>query len=178
MDKKIRIRTIQTSDAKKFLNMQIQLDQETEYMLLKPEERNQSLIETEKMIADVLAENNLFLIALSDDQKLLGYLSAERSGYKKIKHVAYIVIGILIEGRSQGIGTRFFNLLDIWAKENRIVRLELTVMTRNQPAITLYKKAGFVIEGTRKKAIFQDNHFFDEYYMAKIFQQPDIHVKK
>ena len=45
----------------------------------------------------------------------------------------------------------FFNNLDLWAKTNNIVRLELTVECCNNTAKNLYEKNGFKIEGIRKK---------------------------
>ena len=58
--------------------------------------------------------------------------------------------------------------LDEWAKENGIVRLELTVECHNKAARHLYEKSGFEIEGIRTKSMFVEGTFVDEYYMAKI----------
>lgn len=77
-------------------------------------------------------------------------------------------IGILKKYRGKGIGTTFFNNLDLWAKTNNIVRLELTVECCNNTAKNLYEKNGFKIEGIRKKSMFVAGSFVDEFYMAKI----------
>ena len=47
-------------------------------------------------------------------------------------------------------------------------RLELTVYVDNEPAIALYKKFGFVIEGTRRADAFRDGAFVDSYMMARL----------
>ena len=60
------------------------------------------------------------------------------------------------------------NNLDLWAKTNNIVRLELTVECCNNTAKNLYEKNGFKIEGIRKKSMFVAGSFVDEFYMAKI----------
>lgn len=52
--------------------------------------------------------------------------------------------------------------------ENRIVRLELTVLCTNKIALNLYKKSGFEIEGTKRKSMYIDGEYVDEYYMSKI----------
>ena len=44
----------------------------------------------------------------------------------RIAHSAYIVVGILTDYRGKGIRTKFFKSLNVWAEENRVVRLELT----------------------------------------------------
>ena len=48
-------------------------------------------------------------------------------------------------------------------------RLELTVEVTNTIAINLYKRQGFVIEGTKKNTMFVDGVFVDEYMMAKVY---------
>lgn len=54
------------------------------------------------------------------------------------------------------------------AKENSILRFELTVECHNKAAIHLVKKSGFEIEGIRKKSMCIENDFIDKYYMAKM----------
>jgi putative acetyltransferase len=49
-----------------------------------------------------------------------------------------------------------------------VSRMELQVYTDNQPAIALYKKFGFVIEGTLRKMAFRDGEYVDAYAMARL----------
>lgn len=62
----------------------------------------------------------------------------------------------------------FLSDLDKWARENGIIRMELTVEWQNESAKHLYEKRGFEIEGIRKKSMFVSETFVDEFYMAKI----------
>ena len=66
------------------------------------------------------------------------------------------------------IGSKFFNMLDEWAGENGIVRLELTVECVNTGAKHLYEKNGLIVEGIRSKSMKVNDRFVDEYYMGKI----------
>ena len=88
--------------------------------------------------------------------------------YRRIRHVAYIVIGVLADYRHRGIGRACFEALDGWAADAGIRRLELTVQATNPAAIGLYRKAGFEIEGVRRDAMLVDGVLVDELYMAKI----------
>ena len=45
-------------------------------------------------------------------------------------------------------------------------RLELTVMIHNAPAIALYQKFGFQIEGTKRASLKVDGTYVDEYVMS------------
>jgi len=44
----------------------------------------------------------------------------------------------------------------------------LEVYTDNEPAIRLYKKFGFVVEGTLKQFAFRDGQFVDVHTMARL----------
>jgi len=86
----------------------------------------------------------------------------------RISHTAYIITGIRKAYHRQGIGSKFFNMLDEWARENGIVRLELTVECVNIGAKHLYERHGFTVEGIRSKSMKVNDRFVDEYYMGKI----------
>ncbi len=47
-------------------------------------------------------------------------------------------------------------------------RLELIVFTDNTPAIKLYKRAGFRVEGTLRKFAFRDGEYVDAHTMARL----------
>jgi RimJ/RimL family protein N-acetyltransferase len=98
----------------------------------------------------------------------MGFLGAYGGGYKRNRHSAYIVTGILQQFAGQGLGKRFFKMLDEWALAHHLHRLELTVMSHNERAVHLYQKMGFVIEGVKKDSLRGDGKYVDEYYMAKI----------
>lgn len=89
---------------------------------------------------------------------------------KNNRHCAYIVKGIAETFRGQGVGTKLFMELDQWTKYHTIHRLELTVVTRNEAGLSLYKKMGFDIKGTKKHSLCIGEEFVDEYYMAKFIQ--------
>lgn len=87
---------------------------------------------------------------------------------KRIQHTAYVVTGVRLKYRGRGIGTKFFEKLDDWARENQVTRLELTVLCPNTIALHLYEKNGFVIEGVKKNSMVLHGELVDEYYMRKI----------
>ena len=55
-----------------------------------------------------------------------------------------------------------------WAPGAGVKRLELTVHTSNDRAVSLYRKFGFEIEGTRRSSLLVDGVFKDEYLMAHV----------
>lgn len=49
-----------------------------------------------------------------------------------------------------------------------LTRLELTVYTDNAPAVRLYEKYGFGLEGTHQQYAFRDGAFVDAYAVARL----------
>lgn len=161
------IRKIRVEDSKEFLEMLIKLDNETKFMMYEPGERKTTVEKMKNIIINKCETGSLTLV-VEDNGKIEGFLFADRGFANRIKHSTYIVVGILKEYCGKGIGTNLFRNLEIWAKENTITRLELTVMTNNEAAIKLYKKMGFKIEGLKERASIVDNKYVDEYYMARL----------
>ncbi|RII34098.1 GNAT family N-acetyltransferase [Clostridium chromiireducens] len=162
------IRKAKLEDANNLLSMLLSLDKETNYMLLEPNERDNDVSRVQGMIQQSINGSNLLLVA-EDEDNIVGFLSAQKGILKRIKHTAYIVVGIREIHRGKGIGTKFFSELDLWAKENLITRLELTVMCPNIVAKHLYEKNGFEIEGIKKRSMLVDGEYVDEFYMAKLY---------
>ena len=165
----MKIRRCEINDADNMLKMLLELDKETEYMLFEADERPNDINRVKAMINQSINGDNLLLIATEDDN-IIGFLSAQRGIIRKIKHTAYIVVGIREKFRGKGIGKKLFCELDLWAKENNISRVELTVMCPNSMAKQLYEKNGFEVEGTKRNSIFMNGKYIDEYYMSKIYK--------
>ena len=170
----MNIRTICEDGAEQFLTLCKQLDLETQFMLLGPGERKNTLGEQRTQIEILLRQENQTIFVAEQDKHLIGYLAASGGTFKRNRHSAYLVIGILQAFTGQGIGTQLFQTLGKWTQQQQIHRLELTVMTHNTAAIALYKNQGFAIEGTKRHSLLIDGHFVDEYYMAKLLTQPSL----
>ncbi|MCK6130646.1 GNAT family N-acetyltransferase [Parvimonas micra] len=161
----MEIRRLIDTDAKEFYNCLKIIDSETDFMMFEPDER---VWNEEKIVKNLEDENNLFLGAI-ENGKIVGFLSAQRGAFRRIRHTAYVVIGIQKNYCNRKIGTQLFEMLDDWAIKNGIIRLELTVECENKLAIKLYEKSGFAIEGIKKKTIYINGKYVDEYMMSKIF---------
>ena len=168
----MNIRKIRTEDAEKFFEMCCQIDEETSFMMYESGERRQRVgdLGNLKQNIDKSIAGVDFVLVAEDEAELVGFMSAQRGEFNRILHSAYIVVGIKKAYQGHGIGREFFVMLDKWASENDIVRLELTVECTNVNAISLYEKFGFKKEGLREKSMKVDGVFVDEYYMAKIIE--------
>lgn len=115
------IRKAELEDAENLLNMLKQLDNETKYMMYEPGERSTTVDEMKDTLEQMISSNSLMLVA-EDQERIVGFLSAERGFANRISHSAYIVIGILKSYRGKKIGANLFKELINWASHNDIVR--------------------------------------------------------
>jgi RimJ/RimL family protein N-acetyltransferase len=164
----VTLKVLIPEDAEELLRLQHQLDQESKFMLLEPDERQSSLNQVKEMIESFASADTSILIGAEIDNYLIGFMSVRGGSVRRNRHNGYIVIGILRQYQGKGIGAGLFREMDLWARNTEIVRLELTVMTHNEPAVALYIKNGFEIEGTKRKSLVIDGQWVDEYYMSKI----------
>ncbi len=163
----MQIRQATINDAQEII--QVMQDAESSNMMLfGPGERNVSTEQFIKFIEMCSDNPNSALFVASEQDKICGYLIVQGELPKRISHRAYIIIGVHSDVRGKGIGKALFVHIQEWAKSIGLHRLELTVITQNSPAVNLYKKMGFEIEGIKRDSLIIDGKYVDEYYMAKL----------
>lgn len=103
-------------------------------------------------------------------QKVVGCLSLHLNPNRpRRKHAAGLGMAVHEDWQGQGVGTALMQAaLEFADKWLNLTRLELEVYTDNEPALRLYKKFGFEIEGTLKQDSFRDGEFADVYTMARL----------
>lgn len=162
------IREITVSDAENLVNLILQVEKESEYMLMEPGERQLTVEQQAQRIESFQKSHNSTIFVAEKDSQLVGYLFVVGGSARRTAHSVYLVIGILKDFRGLGIGTKLFQQLEEWAVVHNIHRLELTVVTRNKAGVGLYKKLGFEIEGRKQHSLLINGEFVNEYYMAKL----------
>jgi putative acetyltransferase len=85
------------------------------------------------------------------------------------RHVGQIGMAVHDDWQGKGVGSALMQAaIDLAEKWLNLSRLELEVYTDNEPAIRLYQKFGFVIEGTLVRFAFRDGQYVDVYAMARL----------
>ena len=85
------------------------------------------------------------------------------------RHVGQIGMAVRDDWQGKGVGTALMEAaVDLADKWLNLTRLELEVYTDNAPAIRLYKKFGFTIEGALAQFAFRDGQYVDSYLMARL----------
>lgn len=164
----MQIRHITPDDAEKFVNLILQVERESDFMIFEADERKLTPEQQRSQIEMMLKEDNSTILVAEVEENLVGYLVAKGGRARRNNHTVYLVVGILDQYRGKGIGTKLFTELENWARNHKIHRLELTVIRSNRAALFLYSKMGFRIEGIKRDSLFINGQYVDEYYMSKI----------
>lgn len=111
---------------------------------------------------------DLWLVAVMGD-RLVGSGGLHGQPNPRKSHVADLGMGVADDVAGKGIGTQILeallNVADNWRGWTRI---QLEVFVDNEPAIKLYTKHGFEIEGRQVRSSFRDGQFIDSYSMARL----------
>lgn len=87
----------------------------------------------------------------------------------RIRHAAYLGMAVRDDWQGRRIGTALVgaavDLADRWLN---LVRIELHVYVDNEPAIRLYRRFGFEVEGTQRAAAFREGRLHDVLSMARL----------
>jgi ribosomal protein S18 acetylase RimI-like enzyme len=162
-----RVRPILELDATAYIKLLERLDRETDFLLWEPGERTLTVDAVRARCRGVDRSQGLHLVA-EHNGRLVGFLVSHRGGVRRLRHRADFTMAVLREHQQRGIGRRLLESLEVWAVENGITRLELTVMSHNRRAITLYQNAGYVREGLKTAAIQIHSVPVDELVMGKL----------
>lgn len=168
----LEIRELREDEIPPFVQLCAALDHETTFMMLEPGERDEHAEQQRAELESVIrAENSTILVAF-DGGRLVGYVAAYGGEYRRNRHSATVVAGVLRSHAGRGIGRRLFESLLAWAGRSGVHRLELTVMAHNEPAIRLYRSLGFEVEGLRRRSLVVDGQLVDELAMALLLDMP------
>lgn len=114
-------------------------------------------------------ENMPHLIAVSEDDRVIGWCDISPLDRPVFAHVGTLGMGIIPEYRGLGIGEKLINTALDMAKKRGLTRIELTVREGNLPAQRLYQKVGFEVEGVHKNAVLIDGVYENHVFMALVY---------
>ena len=89
------------------------------------------------------------------------------------RHAWMLGISVVPQAQGQGVGTALMLALCDYA-DNWVgaLRLELGVYTDNAPALALYRKFNFEIEGTQRGYAFRAGRYVDSHLMVRFHPHP------
>jgi putative acetyltransferase len=115
-------------------------------------------------------DDSLVSLVACVDTEVIGQLSVHMfPNVPRRRHVGQLGMAVRDDWQGKGAGTALMQAaVDLADKWLNLERLELEVYTDNAPAVHLYTKFGFVIEGTLVRFAFRDGRYVDGYAMARL----------
>jgi RimJ/RimL family protein N-acetyltransferase len=161
------IREAMVHDARDVLDYIQDISGESDFLSFGPGEFELSEAEEEDFLRRCRdSDNQLYIVGLIAD-RIVSTLVFSAGRRPRVRHSGEFSMSVRQPYWGLGIGSLMLDTLVEWARATRIVtKIDLRVRTDNQRAITLYKRKGFVIEGTIRRAIFLDGEYFDHNWMG------------
>jgi len=123
-----------------------------------------------KRFMEIMEKKIGFCIVAEVEGKIVGNCVLVPRGLVayKSRHVLDLGMQVLREYRGLGIGNALMDYIIEWAKKHGYEKISLSVFSTNKPAINLYVKFGFEIEGVKKKEFKIEGKYVDEVCMGKL----------
>ena len=114
----------------------------------------------------------LFIVA-ERGGRVVGNAGVHPPASVRRRHAAGIGMAVARDAQGQGVGSALMAAIIDWADNwAQLLRLELTVYTDNQAGLALYRKFGFVAEGTHRAYAMRDGVYVDAVCMARLHPKP------
>ena len=168
--RKITIRSVEPEDAAGMLQyMKIMLG-ETPFLLRTPEEFNYTTEEEARILAGRKNDPRSLMLVAETEGEIIASADVCPHGTKsRVQHRAELGISVRKDYWRQGIGSALMELLIPFAQQSGFEQIELTVESKNQRALQLYHKNGFIIYGTRPHGLkYPDGSYDNDYLMVRM----------
>ena len=170
MEYELLIREAEVEDAAELVSFLNRVSVETDFTSLDRDGILMTDTEMELFLdKQAHSENQITLLALLNDE-IAGLVNITADQRKRVRHIGDLFIVIGKKYWNNGLGSLLLEEVVEWAQASGILRrLQLTVQTRNQAAVHLYQKHGFVIEGRQERgAHIEEGEFIDVYLMGRL----------
>lgn len=163
------IREAIPDDGEKILPVLKKIGSETPFLIMDDKGLEMTTDAMRENLANLYeSKNNLLMVALANNE-IVGTASVKASSKKRMEHIGEIGISILKDYWGFGLGSLMMEELVLWAQEGQVIRrLELTVQDRNQRAIHMYEKIGFVTEAIMPRGAKTDEDEFLDVHLMRL----------
>ena len=102
------------------------------------------------------------------NKDLTGLAFCRRHPPPERQNVLQLDLAVDATQRGRGCGSALINHAVAWAIKSGVQRIQLAVVADNEPAIALYKKHHFSVEGRLRKSFVLDTKTHDVLVMARL----------
>jgi putative acetyltransferase len=160
----VLIREFRIEDKEKLIELYGVLSDEAVRWALPPYSRER----IERWLSNL---QNLIVIVAFYKDKIVGHAQIYKFPHPRRKGTGDLIVYLHQDFHAVGLGTAMLTEVIELAKKEGLYRIWLQVIADNKPAIHLYKKLGFKIEGVMKDSYFgEDGNYHDELVMGLTFE--------
>jgi RimJ/RimL family protein N-acetyltransferase len=170
----IEIRHATPDDAQTLLSYVQEITSEPGlYLLTGPGEFKMTVDEERDFIQKICDKENSAIFLAVVGERIVGEIDLRGGRFRADRHSAMLGISVHQGWRGMGVGSRLMETALDWAREESpLQRIELHVIIENEPAIHLYRKFGFEVEGQRRRLIYREGRYLDDLIMAVWLKGP------
>ncbi len=166
--KRATVRRAVVGDARGLIDLLAHLAVETDFMVVTvPHPRRDVTAVIDYLRSSAHSTTNVTFVAVAE-AKIVGMLVTTGDPHPAKIGTIEIDLGVRMDWHRQGLGRSLLEAAQEWAIAQGVHRLQLRVMTHNTPAIALYRKFGFEIEGTLRDHLKIKDRFVDQHVMGKL----------
>lgn len=163
------IRPIREADADSYRACLDQVARERLYLAFT---EAPSAAESRFFVKAMLQRGLPFVVACDARETVVGWCNIHVAPDNPLRpgfaHAGMLGMGLIEAYRGKGLGTQMMQACFDGAARIGLERIELQVYASNTGAIALYRKFGFVTEGTKIRARKLDGHYDDIVIMARL----------
>ena len=164
------IRSAEPEDASRMIQYLKIIMGETPFLLRTPEEVDCTVEEEAAVLARRRDDPRSLMLVAEVDGEIAACADVCSHGRKSRQfHRGELGISVRKDFWRRGIGTAMMERLIVFARQAGFEQIELTVESKNQRALALYHKYGFVVYGTRPHGLkYPDGSYDSDYLMIRM----------
>lgn len=162
------IREISIQDVDAFIKLLSSIYDDAKYLVYNPGEYIPSQsTEISNIEHFITSPTNTIFVAESNNE-LVGYATVQTESLARARHEVQFTMGVVRYFRDKGLGQALINAVEAWCLNRHIRRIEVSVVPENTVAVTLFKNAGYQIEGELRDKLYIDHQYYNKYVMSKL----------
>jgi RimJ/RimL family protein N-acetyltransferase len=169
----ISIRPVRVDDAEALVAHARAIAADPEGFSPAAPDETRTVDEQRKLLEEVCADPRVLLLVAerAGSGGIVGEASLRLvSRLRATSHARVFGITLARAVRRRGVGTRMMQTAIDWAREHGVRRIELATFANNAPALALYRKLGFEVEGVRKGSLVLNGRVVDDVVMALLLE--------
>ena len=161
------IRVAQPADAAAMLAYLEAVSGESDFLTFGPGEFELDEAQETAYLRHAQAALDQLYVIGTIDAKIIASLTFSLGSRQRTRHSGEFALAVRAACWGLGIGALMLDVLVDWARANGTVRkIALKVRTDNTRGVALYRRLGFVTEGTLRREICVRGVYYDLFYMG------------